>query len=41
MKKHPVKNSEFWMTLTVNPCHGSRDDSKIVPGWRLVDIQPL
>jgi hypothetical protein len=41
MKKHPIKNSKFRMTLTVNPCHGSRDDSKIVPGWRLVDIQPL
>jgi hypothetical protein len=41
MKQHPVEHSPFRMTLTVNPCHGSRDDSKIVPGRRLADIHPL
>ena len=41
MKKHPIKNSKFRMTLTVNPCHGSRDDSKNGPKWRLADIHPL
>jgi hypothetical protein len=40
-KKHKIKNRVFWMTLTVNPCHGSRDDSKIVPGRRLADIHAL
>jgi len=41
MKKHPIKNSEFRMTLTVNPCHDNRDDSKNGPGWTLADIHPL
>jgi hypothetical protein len=41
MKQHPVEHSPFRMTLTVNPCYGSREDSKIVPGRRLADIHPL
>jgi hypothetical protein len=40
MKEHPIKNSVFRMTLAVDPCHGSRDDSKNGPKWRLADIQP-
>jgi len=41
MKDHLIKNRKFQMTLTVNPCHGNRDDSKNGPGWRLADIHPL
>jgi len=32
IKKHPVKYRVFRMTLAVNPCHGSRNDSKNGPG---------
>jgi len=32
IKEHPVKHRVFRMTLTVDPCHGSRDDSKNGPG---------
>ncbi len=31
VKKHPVKNSVFWMTLSVHPCHGREDDSRNRP----------
>ena len=41
IKDHTIKSSEFRMTLTVNPCHGNRDDSKNGPGWTLADIHPL
>jgi hypothetical protein len=41
VKKHTIKNRVFRMTLAVDPCHGSRDDSKNGPGWRLTDIHPL
>ena len=27
VKKHPVKNRIFRMTLPVDPCHGREDDS--------------
>jgi len=41
MKKHSIENTTFRMTLVINPCHGSRDDSRNGPGWRLADIHPL
>jgi hypothetical protein len=41
MEKNSVESSPLWMTLTVNPCYGSRDNLKIWPGWRLADIQLL
>jgi len=33
MKKHSIENSAFRMTLVINPCHGSRDNSRNGPGW--------
>ena len=32
MKKHPVEDGALRMSKTINPCHGSRDDSKNWPG---------
>jgi hypothetical protein len=31
MKKHSIENTTFRMTLVINPCHGSRDDSENMP----------
>jgi hypothetical protein len=31
IKKHSIENTTFRMALTVNPCHGSRDDSENMP----------
>ncbi len=31
MKKHSIENTTFRMTLVINPCHGSRDDSRNGP----------
>lgn len=31
VKQHPVEHSPLRMTLTVYPCHGSRDDSRNGP----------
>jgi hypothetical protein len=31
IKKYPIKNSVFRMTLPVDPCHGSRDVSRNRP----------
>ena len=32
--KHPVKHRVFRMTLAIDPCHGSKDDSRNRPGGR-------
>jgi len=34
IKKHPVKNRMFRMTLAVDPCHGRGHDSRNGPGGR-------
>jgi hypothetical protein len=31
MKKHSIENSTFRMTLMIDLCHGSRDDSRNRP----------
>jgi hypothetical protein len=31
IKKHPVKNRKFRMSLAVDPCHGREDDSRNRP----------
>ncbi|MCK4805466.1 MAG: hypothetical protein KAT88_12940, partial [Spirochaetes bacterium] len=41
VKKHPIKNSVFWMTLSVHPCHGREDDSQNGPGTKKSLKDPL
>jgi len=40
MEQHSVENRALWMSGTIDSCHGSRDDSRNGPGWRLADIHP-
>jgi len=40
MKEHPIKNTAFWMTLVINPCHGRDRDSGNGPEQNLPDILP-
>jgi hypothetical protein len=40
MKKHSIENSTFRMTLMIDLCHSSRDDSRNGPGWRIADMHP-
>jgi hypothetical protein len=40
IKEHSIENRVFRMTLAVNPCHGSRDDSRNGPGSRKEPQRP-
>ena len=40
IKEHPIKNSVFRMTLTIDPCHGGRDVARNRPGGRKEPQRP-
>ena len=40
IKEHSIENRVFRMTLTVDPYHGSRDDSRNGPGSRKEPQRP-